>query len=385
MYCSTKLVRGLLVAGLLTAVAAHAEIKIGVSLSSTGPAASLGIPEKNTIDLLPKELGGQKVTYIVLDDATDVTHAVQNFRKLTSEDHVDAVIGSSVTPNSLAMVDVAAETHTPMISMAASIGIIAPMDAKRAWAFKVPQNDALMADAIAQSMAKHGIKTVGFIGFADAYGDSWLNEFSKAATARGVKVLDVERFNRTDTSVTGQVLKLMSGNPQAILIAGAGTPAALPETALKDRGYKGAIYQTHGVANNDFLRVCGKVCDGTLLPAGPLLVSEQLPDSNPVKASATAYRTAYEAVYGAGSVSTFGGHAWDAGHMLAAAVPVALKTAQPGTEAFRVALRAALENIHDLPLSHGIMNTTPQDHNGFDDRARVMVEIENGKWVLQNN
>lgn len=385
MHRSTKLVRGLLAAALLVSVAAHADIKIGVILSTTGPAASLGIPEKNTIELLPKEMGGQKVSYIVLDDATDVTHAVQNFRKLTSEDHVDAVIGSSVTPNSLAMVDVAAETHTPMISLAASIGIIAPMDAKRAWAFKVPQNDALMADAIAQYMAKHGIKTVGFIGFSDAYGDSWLNEFGKAAAARGVKVLDVERFNRTDTSVTGQVLKLMSSNPQAILIAGAGTPAALPETTLKDQGYKGVIYQTHGVANNDFLRVCGKACDGTLLPAGPLLVSEQLPDSNPVKVSSNAYRKAYEAVYGVGSIATFGGHAWDAGHMLAAAVPVALKTAQPGTEAFRAALRAALENIHDLALSHGIMNTTPQDHNGLDERARVMVEIEHGKWVLLNN
>lgn len=385
MHRSTKLVRGLLAAALLVSVAAHADIKIGVILSTTGPAASLGIPEKNTIELLPKEMGGQKVSYIVLDDATDVTHAVQNFRKLTSEDHVDAVIGSSVTPNSLAMVDVAAETHTPMISLAASIGIIAPMDAKRAWAFKVPQNDALMADAIAQYMAKHGIKTVGFIGFSDAYGDSWLNEFGKAAAARGVKVLDVERFNRTDTSVTGQVLKLMSSDPQAILIAGAGTPAALPETTLKDQGYKGVIYQTHGVANNDFLRVCGKACDGTLLPAGPLLVSEQLPDSNPVKVSSNAYRKAYEAVYGVGSIATFGGHAWDAGHMLAAAVPVALKTAQPGTEAFRAALRAALENIHDLALSHGIMNTTPQDHNGLDERARVMVEIEHGKWVLLNN
>jgi branched-chain amino acid transport system substrate-binding protein len=386
MHPAHPFVRGLLAAALIgTCLVARADIKIGVTLSATGPAASLGIPEKNTIDLLPKEMGGQKVSYIVLDDATDVTHAVQNFRKLVSEDHVDAVIGSTVTPNSLAMVDVAAETHTPMISMAASIGIVAPMDAKRAWAFKVPQNDALMADAVAQHMAQHGLKTVGFIGFADAYGDSWLNEFNKAAAARGLKVVDVERYNRTDTSVTGQVLKVISANPQAVLIAGAGTPAALPEDALKDRGYKGAIYQTHGVANNDFLRVCGKACDGTLLPAGPLLVSDQLPADNPVKASATAYRVAYEKAYGAGSISTFGGHAWDAGHMLAAAVPVALKTAQPGTEAFRTALRGALENIHDLALSHGIMNTTPQDHNGFDERARVMVEIENGKWVLQNN
>lgn len=368
-----------------SAALAQAQLKIGVSLSTTGPAASLGIPEKNTIALLPQEIGGQKVEYIVLDDATDVTHAVQNMRKLTSEDHVDAVIGSTVTPSSLAMIDVAAEAKTPMISLAASIGIVSPMDAKRAWAFKVPQNDALMADAIAQHMAHHGVKTVSLIGFADAYGDSWLNEFDKSAAAHGIKVLDVERFNRTDTSVTGQVLKMMAANPDAILIAGAGTPAALPQSALKERGYKGRLYQTHGVANNDFLRVCGKDCEGTFLPAGPLLVSAQLPDNNPVKASSTAYRNAYEKVYGAGSVSTFGGHAWDAGQMLAAAVPVALKSGKPGTEAFRVALRGALENLHNLALSHGIMNTTPANHNGLDERARVMVEIVGGKWVLQND
>ena len=383
---SFRLVHGLLAVALMgSATVALAQIKIGVSLSTTGPAASLGIPEKNTIALLPQEMGGQKVEYVVLDDASDATHAVQNTRKLTSEDHVDAIIGSTVTPNSLAMIDVVSEAKTPMISLAASIGIIAPMDAKRAWVFKVPQNDALMAEAIAEHMAKHGVKTVSFIGFADGYGESWLTEFNKSAAANGIKVLDVERFNRTDTSVTGQVLKAMAANPDAVLIAGAGTPSALPQAALKERGYKGKIYQTHGVANNDFLRVCGKDCEGTFLPAGPLLVSEQLPDSNPVKASSTAYRVAYEKVYGAGSIATFGGHAWDAGQMLARAVPVALQKGKPGTEAFRVALRAAMENIHDLPLSHGIMNTTPENHNGFDDRARVMVEIVDGKWKLQSN
>ena len=230
---------------------------------------------------------------------------------------------------------------------------------------------------------RHGVKSVGFIGFSDGYGESWLSEFTKAAAANHLQLLDVERYNRGDTSVTGQILKLTSANPDAVLIAGSGTPAALPESALKDRGYKGKIYQTHGVANNDFLRVCAKACEGTFLPAGPLLVSEQLPASNPVKASATTYREAYEKVYGAGSIATFGGHAWDAGQMLNRAVPVALKTAQPGTPEFRAALRTALENVKDLPLSHGIMNTTPQNHNGLDERARVMVEIVDGKWKLQ--
>ncbi|WP_250507607.1 ABC transporter substrate-binding protein [Caballeronia sp. GAFFF3] len=362
-----------------------ADVRIGVTVSATGPAASLGIPEKNTVSLLPKEVAGQKVEYIVLDDATDSTQAVKNARKLTSEDHVDALVGSTVVPNSLAMTDIAAETHTPMISMAAAASIVEPMDAKKAWVFKTPQNDILMATAIAQHMSNHGVKTVAFIGFSDAYGESWFKEFSKAADLAKLKIVANERFARNDASVTGQVLKTMSQNADAVLIAGAGTPAALPQKTLKERGYKGKIYQTHGVANNDFLRVCGKDCEGTFLPAGPLLVAEQLPDSNPVKQAALTYKKAYEGAYGAGSVSTFGGHAWDAGLILQRAIPIALKKGQPGTPAFREALRAAIEETKNLPASHGIFNMSPNDHSGLDQRARVMVEIVGGKWKLSGN
>ncbi|SPB14216.1 branched-chain amino acid ABC transporter substrate-binding protein [Caballeronia novacaledonica] len=362
-----------------------ADVKIGVTVSATGPAASLGIPEKNTVALLPKEVAGQKVEYIVLDDATDSTQAVKNARKLTSEDHVDALVGSTVVPNSLAMIDIAAETHTPMISMAAAASIVEPMDSKRAWVFKTPQNDILMATAIAQHMSNHGVKTVAFIGFSDAYGESWFKEFSKAADLAKLKIVANERFARNDASVTGQVLKMMSQNADAVLIAGAGTPAALPQKTLKERGYKGKVYQTHGVANNDFLRVCGKDCEGTFLPAGPLLVAEQLPDSNPVKQAALTYKKAYEGANGAGSVSTFGGHAWDAGLILQRAIPVALKKGQPGTPAFREALRAAIEETKNLPASHGIFNMSPNDHSGLDQRARVMVEIVGGKWKLAGN
>lgn len=378
--------RAALALGLVCGVtAAFAQVRIGVTVSATGPGASLGIPEKNTVALLPKTIGGQAVSYLVLDDASDSSRAVQNARKLIDEEHVDAIVGSTITPNSLAMIDVAAQGRTPMISLAASAQIIAPMDAKRAWVFKTPQNDRLMADAIAGYMAAHGVKTVGFIGFADAYGDGWSNVFAAAAAANGLKLVASERYARNDTSVTGQVLKIVSRNPDAVLIAGAGSPAALPQKTLKERGYKGLYYQTHGVANGDFLRLCGKDCEGTFLPAGPLLVAEQLPDSNPVKASALVYRRAYDGAYGAGSTSTFGGNAWDAGLLLQQAIPVALKQGQPGTAAFRSALRTALENTRDLRTSQGVVNMTPTDHSGLDERARVMVEIVGGGWRLVPN
>jgi len=378
-----KILKPLALAALLACSLARADINVGVTVSATGPAASLGIPEKNTIALMPKTIAGQKINYIVLDDASDTTGAVSNTRKLITESKVDIILGSTITPNSLAMIDVVAEAQTPMISMAASARIVEPQDAKKRWVFKTPQNDIMMSLAIVEHMANSGIKTVAFIGFADAYGEGWFQEFSKAAALKKLQVVASERYGRTDTSVTGQALKLMASKPDAVLIAGSGTPAALPQKTLKERGYAGKIYQTHGVANADFLRVGGKDVEGTFLPAGPVLVADQLPASHPVKKSALAYIAAYEAAHGKGSVSTFGAHAWDTGVLMAAAVPVALKKAKPGTVEFRIALRDALEQVKELPGAHGIFSMSATDHLGLDQRARVMVKIEKGAWKYQ--
>ncbi|MFT3760404.1 ABC transporter substrate-binding protein [Thauera sp.] len=364
------------------ATAAQAEIKVGVVLSATGPAASLGIPERNTVSLLPTTIGGETVRYIVLDDASDTTTAVKNTRKLVAEDQVDVLIGSTTSPPSLAMVDVAAETKTPMISMAASARIVAPLDDKKYWVFKTPQNDRQMGSAIIEHMAANKVKSVAFIGFANAYGEGWYEQFKQLADEAGIKIAANERFNPADTSVTGQALKLMSSKADAVFIAGSGTPAALPQKTLRERGYKGPIYQTHGVANNDFLRICGKDCEGTLLPVGPVQMARSLPDSNPVKASALAYVEKYEAANGAGSVSSFGAYAWDAGVLLQAAVPEALKTAKPGTAEFRAALRDALEKVKEVPGATGIFTMSADDHLGLDERSRVMIEIRNGTWSL---
>lgn len=366
----------------LASTAALAEITVGVTVSATGPAASLGIPEKNTVALMPKTIAGEKVNYIVLDDASDTTAAVANTRKLITEHKVDIILGSTTTPNSLAMIDAVSEAQTPMISMAASARIVEPQDAKKRWVFKTPQNDIQMSLAIAEHMANSGVKTVAFIGFADAYGEGWFQEFTKAAELKKLRIVASERYARNDTSVTGQALKLMAAQPDAVLVAGSGTPAALPQKALKERGYTGKFYQTHGVANADFLRVGGKDVEGTFLPAGPVLVAAQLPDGHPVKKSAMAYVNAYEAAYGKGTVSTFGAHAWDTGVLMTAAVPVALKKAKPGTPEFRAALRDALESVKELPGAHGIFNMSAKDHLGLDQRARVMVKIDNGAWSI---
>jgi branched-chain amino acid transport system substrate-binding protein len=372
-----------LLASMAVAHLAHADVNVGVTLSATGPAASLGIPEKNTIALMPQTIGGQKVNYIVLDDASDTTQAVSNTRKLITENKVDVILGSTTTPNSLAMIDVVAENQTPMISLAASSRIVEPIDAKRRWVFKTPQNDIMMSLAIATHMADAGVKTVGFIGFSDAYGEGWYNEFSKAAGLKGLTIVANERYARADTSVTGQVLKIVAAKPDAVLVGASGTPAVLPQRTLKERGYTGRYYQTHGVANNDFLRVGGKDVEGTLLPSGPVLVAAQLPATHPVKKSALEYTVKYEAMYGKGSVATFGAHAWDAGMLMQEAVAQALKKAQPGTAEFRAALRDALESTKEVHGAHGIFNMSSSDHLGLDQRARVMVKVENGAWKYQ--
>lgn len=360
----------------------HADIKIGATVSATGPAASLGIPYRNTLGLLPKEVAGQKIDWIILDDGSDPTNAVKNARKLTSEDNVDIILGANTSPIALALVDVASETKTPFIAMASSIRIVSPMDDKRYWVFKASQADALMVGAIVEHMKKSNVKTAAFIGANDAFGESFWAEFEPAAKKAGIEIVASERFNRTDTSVTGQILKIVGSKPDAVFIAAVGTPAALPAIALKDRGYTGLQYQSHAVLNADFLRVGGAAVEGTFFPAGAMLIPEQLPDSNPIKKVALEYVTNYEKQYGPGSRATFGGHAYDSYLTFANAVPTALKAGKPGTPEFRKALRDAIEQSKNVIGSHGIFNITSADHIGLDERARMMVTVKGGTWKL---
>jgi branched-chain amino acid transport system substrate-binding protein len=377
----TRFVRLSAIAALLLAAAAHADIRVGVIASSTGPTAVVGIPQKNTVALLPAEIGGQKVEYIVLDDASDPTNAVTGVKKLIGEHKVDALIGPTTTPAALAILDFVAEAKTPLLTTVGSSAVILPMDDRKRWVFKTTQNDDLIAGAVLSQMAASGVRTVGFLGFNDPYGENWYKVFAPMAEKAGIRIVASERFNRTDQSVTGQVLKLIAAKPDAVFIAATGGPAVLPQSGLQEKGYKGRIYQTHGVATNDFIRLGGKAVEGTLMAGGPMLVADELPGNNPVKAVAQGYVKAYEGKYGAGTMSTFGANTFDAGLLLQKAIPEALKKAKPGTPEFRSALRDALEQSKEVVGAQGVFNMTAQDHNGMDERARVMMTVRNGKWV----
>ncbi|HEX9812395.1 MAG TPA: ABC transporter substrate-binding protein [Burkholderiales bacterium] len=361
------------------AVSAWADINVGVTLSATGPAAVLGIPERNTVEFCPTTIAGEMVNYVVLDDATNPGEATKNARKFVTENRADVIIGSSTVPTGLAVTEVAHETKTPQL-------LLAPTPytdpAKDAWAFRLPQSSGLMAKALVEHMKATKVKTLGFIGYADSFGESFLNGLKAALDGSNIKLTVVERYNRTDTSVTGQALKVISANPDAVLVVGSGTPAALPQTTLVERGYKGRFYQSHGAVSRPFLKVGGKAVDGTVFPIGPIVVAEQLSDSHPSRKVALAYQKKYEAKYGAGSVSSFGGHMYDACLVLQAAVPTALKKAKPGTAEFRAALRDAIEATRDIVGTHGVFNYTAKDHYGHDQRARVLIIADNGDWKL---
>jgi branched-chain amino acid transport system substrate-binding protein len=362
--------------------AANAQVKIGITVSETGPAASLGIVEKNVMDLLPSKIAGQDIQYIILNDNSDTTTAVQNARKLTNESNVDAIIGSTTTPNCLAVTEVAAETQTPLLAMGAGAAIVEPMNEKKRWVFKPVHNDGMMVEAIVAHMAKTGVKKLGYIGFADATGEGYWAALQPLAKKYGIEIVANERYNRTDTSVSGQTLKLIGPSPDAILIAAFGTPAALPQLALRERNYRGAIYQTHGVANNDYLRVSGKSAENVILPLGPLLVADQLPDDNPAKKVSLDIIAQYESKFGPNSRTTFISNAYDSYLLIANALPVALAKAKPGTKEFRAALRDAIEATRNFAGTQGIYNITPDNHVGIALDSVVMVTVKDGRWHL---
>ena len=365
-------------AAALAAGAAQAEVTVGVTLGATGPGASLGVHYKNAFQLMPKTLGGQPVRYIILEDGSDATNAGKNARKLITEDKVDVVMGSNGVPSSLQIAQVATETQTPFLCLT-PIGV-KPDQYK--WTFSVPQPTELMMGAVAEHMKANGVKTVGFIGFSDGWGDLMYNATNSLGATHGYRVVTNERYARADTSVTGQVLKIMAANPDAVVVGGSGTGGALPHVALVERGYKGRIYHNHGTVNAEFIKVGGKNVEGAIAPTGALIVPEELPANHATKAVSLDFTKRYEAAFGAGSRNAFAGYSHDAVMLLGAAIPEAMKKAKPGTPEFRAALRDALENVKNVVGTHGVYSPTATNHNGLDERARVLVRVESGTWRL---
>src|SRR6266478_592600 len=354
------------------------EITIGLSLTTTGPAAALGIPERNALEFVPKEIGGVPLKLIVLDDGGDPTNATTNARRFVTESKADIIMGSSTTPPTVAVSNVANEAGIPHFGLAPF-----PITPERAkWSVDMPQPVPIMGKVLYAHMKAHNIKTVGYIGYSDSYGDLWFNDIKAQGVPMGMTLVDEERFARPDTSVAGQVLKLVAANPDAILVGASGTAAGLPQTELRERGYKGLIYQTHGAASMDFIRIAGKAAEGVIMASGPVMDPEDQPDSALTKKPGLALVTAYEAKYGPNSRSQFAGHSYDAFKVLERVVPAALKKAKPGTPEFREAIREGLLTERDIAASQGVYNFTEKDRYGLDDRSRIILTVKDGKYLL---
>ncbi|MFT3821984.1 MAG: ABC transporter substrate-binding protein [Rubrivivax sp.] len=377
-----KLIKTLLAgaAALLVSAQALADINVGITLSLTGPGSGLGIPMQNYYTkVFPQTIAGEKVNLIILDDATDPGKGVANARRFVTEDKVDVIIGSTITPVAAAIAPVAAEAKTVQLA-ASPVGVPPGQDG---WLFRLPQGNDVMAHPIVEHMKKTGVKTVGFIGYTDAYGELWLKAITAEAEKNGIKIVAAERFARTDTGVTPQALKLTSANPDAILVVATGSGAAMPELALLERGYKGKIYQTHAAATPDLMRIGGKAVDGTFVVSGPAVIAEQLPDSHPSKKLAIDFVTKYEKAVGPNTRNQFAAHAYDSQVVLEKVIPMALKKAKPGTPEFRAALKDSLETMGRTIFSHGVMNWTKDDHWGYTKETGVLLKVVDGKFVVE--
>ncbi len=378
MIMTRRLLLALALIASLAYSAGAQEVTVGVTLGATGPGASLGIHYKNAFQLFPKTLGGQPVKYIMLEDAPDPAVAAKNTRKLIAQDNVELIMGSVSVPSTTQVAQIATEAKTPMIALSP---VALPPD-KLEWIFVVPQPVPLMMNAVVEHMKSKGVKTIGYIGFSDSWGDLVLKALEKNATPAEIKIVTDERYARADTSVTGQILKVLAANPDAVAVGGSGTGGALPHVGLVEHGYTKQIYHNHGTVNREFIKVGGKEVEGAIAPTGPLIVAEELPADNPIKKVAGDFVTRYEQTFGAGSRNAFAGYSYDGYLLLDAAVTKAMARAKPGTPDFRPALRDAIEQTRDVVGTHGVYNMTPKDHTGLDSRARVLVQVKDGAWRL---
>jgi branched-chain amino acid transport system substrate-binding protein len=368
-------------ASIAAAGAAHAQVAVGIITSLSGPVSSIGIPYDKGYKAWEAggtEVAGQKLKLIEIDDASDPSAAARAAKKLIEEDHVDVILGAASTPASMAVYGVSSEAKVPLIITANGL---VPGE-KGAWEITIPQPPELMVAADIPMMQKAGVKTVAYIGYSDAWGDLVYNALLQSVKGTDIKLIANERYARTDTSVTPQVLKIIAMHPDAVLTGGSGSVGALPHLALAERGYRGHVYSTHAIINSEFVRVGGASVEGLIAPTGPVVVAEQLPDSNPIKAVAMRFRELYQKANNAPSTDAFAAYTYDAMLVLSDAIKRVGKSAKPGTAEYRSKLHDAIVTTHEVVGTHAIYTFTPTERFGVDERSRVMVRLDHGTWKL---
>ncbi|KPD00486.1 Leucine-, isoleucine-, valine-, threonine-, and alanine-binding protein precursor [Geobacillus sp. BCO2] len=356
------------------------EVKIGAIFSASGGAAPLGKPEMETVKMLVEQwneqggMDGKKIKLIAYDDKSDQNEAVLSTKKLIEQDKVTAIIGGTISGNSLAMIPQIEKAGIPYISLAASKQIVNPSDgSSRHWTFKTAQGDNIVIQKLLGFLKEKGWTNVAWLNVANAYGTSGHEEFKHYAPEYGVKAVIEEEFEATVDDAKAMLTRVKKANPQAIIVWGTAQESAVVTKNIRQLGIESPIVESHGIGTKSFIDLAGEAANGVWFPAGRILVADQLPDSDPQKETLLKYKEQFEKAYGY-APTTFGGHAWDAFHLLVNAIK------EGGTDKEKI--RSALENTKKFIGISGVFHMSKDDHTGLDADSLVMVQIQDGKFVL---
>ncbi len=365
-----------------TAMPVGEAYKIGAIFDITGPASSLGAPERDTVKMLQDQINAKggitgpdgklhKIELVIYDNQSQESQSVLVAKRLIEEDKVPVIIGPSQSGTTMAIIDTTQKAQIPLISAAASISIVTPV-ADRPWVFKTPQSDTLIMTNLLDYLKSKGVTKVGWISVNNAFGDSGRAQFEKLAPTYGITATTNERFGATDPDMTGQLTKIKGTDAQAVIVWAIPPGASVVTKNAADLGLKLPVYQSHGIGNQDFITLAGAAANGVTFPTSKLLVAASLPASDPQRTVLLDYTDQYQKLYGK-LPTTFGGNAYDA---FALAVK-ALEKAGPDPKG----IQTALMGIKEFVGITGVFNLSATDHNGLDNRAVTMVTIADGKWV----
>jgi branched-chain amino acid transport system substrate-binding protein len=353
--------------------------KIGAIFDLTGPASSLGIPEKHTAEMLVEQVNaaggikGRDLEIIIYDTAGDETTTSTRVDKLINVDKVSAIVGPSRSGSSLAIIKAVQDAEIPLVSCAASVKIVEPV-AERKWVFKTPQSDVLVGQRVAQYLSSQSIAKAAIITTGDGFGRSGKEQLEKFLPEAGIAIVAKEEFGEQDPDTSVQLTKIKGTDAQAVICWSVSGGGATVTKNMADLKMGIPLIMSHGVANKAYIDLAGEAANGVVFPAGKLLVADKLPDSDPQKAVLLKYAEDYKTKTGGEEPNTFGGHAWDAIKIAAAAMEKA------GDD--KAKIRDEIEKIKDFVGTSGVFNFSPTDHNGLAPECLVMVKIADGKWTL---
>jgi branched-chain amino acid transport system substrate-binding protein len=358
---------------------------IGAFFSTTGPTSSLGQPEWGTVAMLSEHLNGQggilgpdglmhKLDVKKYDDQSDATKAVEIVKKLIEEDKAVVIIGGSGSPASIAVIETVTNAKVPFISVASSSAIVTAADGtQNFWVFKTPQQNYPVAQVQADWMTAHGITKIASLGVNNAFGKDSMTALQKVAADNGFEIVYEGTFEPRDTDFSAQLTAIQGTDAQVLIVHATPGEGAPLTVQFRSMGFEIPIVHNHGIGNQAFIDTAKDAAEGVLFPIGKLLVADQLPDSDPQKATLLQYQADFIAAFGK-KPSTFGGHAWDAFMM----VKQALETVGPDSAKIRDYLEANITNWVGIS---GVFNITAQDHTGIGKESLVLVQITGGTWV----